>query len=71
MSDPKVVTLPFGRQKSSPDAATAMRRLVVIRQFVCANRAAMACALRAENKLSVDDLIWTSSWSMERTSACR
>ena len=62
MSDPKVVPPPFGRQKSSPDAATASEtpgRYPTVRMR--RNRSGDGVRrLVAENKLSVDDLIWTS-----------
>jgi len=62
MSDPKIVTPPFGRQKSSPNAATASEtpgRYPTVRMR--RNRSGDGVRrLVAENKLSVDDLIWTS-----------
>ena len=62
MSDPKIVTPPFGRQKSSPDSATASEtpgRYPTVRMR--RNRSGDGVRrLVAENKLSVDDLIWTS-----------
>ena len=62
MSDPKIVTPPFGRQKSSPNAATASEtpgRYPTVRMR--RNRSSNGVRrLVAENKLSVDDLIWTS-----------
>ena len=62
MSDPKIVTPPFGRQKSSPDAATVSEtpgRYPTVRMR--RNRSGDGVRrLVAENKLSVDDLIWTS-----------
>ena len=62
MSDPKIGTPPFGRQKSSPDAAKASEtpgRYPTVRMR--RNRSNDGVRrLVAENKLSVDDLIWTS-----------
>tara|TARA_B100000459_G_scaffold132036_1_gene86633 strand:- start:248 stop:1315 length:1068 start_codon:yes stop_codon:yes gene_type:complete len=62
MSDPKIVTPPFGRQKSSPDAADAREtpgRYPAVRMR--RNRSGDGVRrLIAENKLSVDDLIWTT-----------
>ena len=62
MSGPKIVTPTFARQKSSPDAADAREmpgRYPTVRMRRNRNGDGVR-RLIAENKLSVDDLIWTT-----------
>ena len=62
MSDPKVVTPPFGRDETSVDATITSEtpgRYPTVRMR--RNRSGKGVRrLVAENKLSVDDLIWTA-----------
>ena len=62
MSGPKIVTPPFARQQLSPDAADAREmpgRYPTVRMRRNRNGDGVR-RLIAENKLSVDDLIWTT-----------
>ena len=62
MSDPKIVTPPFGREKTSLDAFAGNEtpgRFPTVRMRRNRNNDGVR-RLIAENKLSVDDLIWTA-----------